>query len=426
MRYPDFIERDFSFPDFYRVRMNCPHARLADIDATVVQAVQQVIPDSGIRSGDSVAVGVGSRGIANLPLIVRAVCRTLQEVGARPFIVPAMGSHGAATAEGQLKVLEVLGVDEVTIGVPIKSSLEVAQFENVFGEVPVYFSRDALNAEHSICINRIKPHTKFKASIESGLGKMLCIGMGKHAGALAFHDWALKHGFAETLIAMAERVIGAANFRFGIGIVEDAYDETAHVEALPAGQILENEARLLTMAKGYFPQLPVKQLDVLVVRQIGKEISGSGMDPNITGRTYDLKEDDFSASLQAARVAILNLSEATKGNAIGLGNADFITEKLFQQIDYQATLMNALTSRSLRKAYIPIRMPDEQKAMQACFTTLGPLAPEAVRALIIQDTRHVFEFLASSALLDELKLVPTAELLEKVPLCFDSDGNLNC
>jgi len=424
MQYPDYLVADYPFPEFVRVRMNWPDDGLEDPAAEVAASLDAVLPASGIAAGDSVAVAVGSRGISRLTEMTRAVCRKLQDLGARPFLVPAMGSHGGATPEGQRAVLESLGVTEAYIGVPIRSSLEVTRIGTVHDEVPVWFSRDALEADHAICLNRIKPHTKFKGPLESGLAKMLCLGLGKHAGALAWHNWALKYGFSPLLQTMAAEVVAGSNVRFGIGIVENAREQIMHVEAVPAGQILEREPGLLDKARTAFPRLPVKDLDVLVVRQVGKEISGAGMDPNVTGRAADLMEDDFSTSLRATRIAVLRLSEQTAGNAIGVGLADFITEQVYQELDYDKTLTNALTSVSIRKAFIPVRLADERMAIQACFTTLGPISPEKVRAVIIRDTRQVGEFWASKTLLAELQACPAAEVLSRYPLQFDQLGRL--
>ena len=424
MRYPDYIERDYAFPDFYRIRMHYPDERLDDPAAEIVRSMEQVLPESGIAAGDTVAVAVGSRGIHNLAEMVQAVCGRLRSHGALPFVFPAMGSHGGATPEGQCKVLEQLGVTEEFIGAPVRCSMDVIQVSTLHGEVPVYFSRDALEADHSICLNRIKPHTKFKAPVESGLCKMLCIGMGKHAGALVWHNWSLKYGFFPLLRDMAAEIIRCANVRFGIGIIEDANEQTAHVEAVPVADIPAREPALLDLAKTYFPKLPIRQLDVLVVRQVGKEISGAGMDPNVTGRACDLMEDDFSESLNATRIAVLNMSEQTAGNGVGIGLADFITEEVFEQLDYEKMLMNALTSISIRKAFIPVRMPNERKAIQACFSTLGPIEAQDVRAIIIRDTLNIFEFWASAALLNELRELSGVEVLERCELEFDGEDRL--
>jgi len=424
VRYPAFIESDFDFPQFHHVRMNFSREAIGDVPAAVNRALDGVLPACGIRAGDRVAVGVGSRGIDQLAAMVRAACLRLREAGARPTIVPAMGSHGGATAEGQLAVLHRLGVTAEACGAPLLSSLDVEQVGAVFGEVPLYYSKDALAMEHSIVINRIKPHTKFRGPAESGILKMLCIGMGKHSGALAYHNWAMKYGFYPLLREMGTALAEVANFRFGLAVVENAFDRPLAITGVAAERLIEEEAQLNAMANTHIPRLPFKELDVLIVCRIGKEISGAGMDPNVTGRAFDLMESDFSEILKATRVAVLDLSAKTGGNAIGLGNADIITEKVFQMLDYEATLMNALTSLSLHKAFIPVRMPNDRKAIQACFTTIGPVPAEEVRAVIIRDTLHLSEFWASRALRQEIDAIPEAEIAATAPLVFDASGNL--
>jgi hypothetical protein len=424
MRYPDFIEKPFDFPPFFHVHMEYPRQQIQDLGAEFALRLDEAIPSAGICRGQTVAVGVGSRGIDRLPELVRMVCGRLTAMGARPVIIPAMGSHGGATAPGQKAVLASLGVTESACSAPIRSSMETVRIGTALEEVPVYYSKDALGLDHSIFINRVKPHTKFKAPIESGLLKMLCVGMGKHDSALSYHRWALKHGFYETQAAMGQVVMEKSNFRFAVGVVENAYDKLMTVEVVRANRIFEREPGLLALAKEHLPKLPVRDLDVLAIRRIGKEISGAGMDPNVTGRAYDLMESDFSETLSVTRVTVLGLSKKSDGNAIGLGNSDFITEALFQELDYEKTVMNALTSTSLHKAFIPIRMPTEEKAIQACFTTLGPKTPEAVRAIILEDSLNVANFMASSALRPELENIAHARLGDDLQLAFDIQGRL--
>ena len=426
MRYPAYIEADFDFPAFWHIRINAREPCIDDIEGATSDAVERALAASPIRAGDEVAVAVGSRGMANLTEMVITICRRLQHAGARPFIVPAMGSHGGATSEGQVALLARLGVSEEACGVPVRASMEAVRIATVFDEVPVFLGRDFLTADHAVCLNRVKPHTKFKGALESGLAKMLCVGMGKHEGALAYHRWALRFGFFSLLKEMAGAIIAASPFRFGVAVVENARDQTCLIEAVPAAAVLEREQALLEKAKAHFPRLPFKELDVLVVETIGKEISGAGMDPNVTGRAFDLMESDFSGALKATRVAVLNLSARTGGNAIGLGNADIITEKVFKAMDYEATLMNALTSLSLHKAFIPVRLPSDRKALQACFTTLGPKPADGIRAVIIRSTHHVTEFLATAPLGRELAGRPDVEVVSRDALAFDGDDNVLC
>jgi hypothetical protein len=421
MRYPPYLEEEIVYPEFFKVKINHPSKKI-DHNLKLKKELKAVYTKIKIKKNESVAVCVGSRGISNLLDIVKTVCSFLKEKGAKPFIVPSMGSHGGATDEGQIRVLENLGITQESIGVKIISSLEVIQIGKVFGEVPVYLSKDCLEADHSICINRIKSHTKFKGKIESGLGKMICVGMGKHKGALVYHNMALKYGFQELLLKMAKFALEKSNLLFGIGVVEDFYDETMEIKALAASEIFEKEKELLKISKKNFPKLPLKELDSLIIKQIGKEISGSGMDPNVTGRTYDYMEDDFSSQLDAKRIAILDLSEKTAGNAIGLGNADIITKKVFKKMDYEVTLMNALTSMSLRKAFIPISVRDDEMAIKASLLTLGPYDHTKARVAIIKNTKDLGEFIVSAPVKRELSKFNFD--FEKVGLSFDSDNNL--
>lgn len=404
--------------------MNVDQTGISDIETEVNHTLDQVLDNRVIKPGHRVAVAVGSRNIAGLKVMVKTLCRRLKDMDAVPVIIPAMGSHGGAVAEGQVKVLESLGITEETCGTSILSTLDVEIVGSILDDVPVCFSKDALGMDHSVAVNRIKPHTKFKGPVESGIYKMLCIGMGKHQGAAALHQAALRHGFYPVIKAAGDCLIRRTNIRFALGVVENCREEPSEIKAMAAADIFTEETRLLTRAKHLFPRLPFKKLDALIIQAIGKDISGSGMDPNVTGRAYDLMEDDFSVNLHATRIALLDLSEHSFGNAIGLGNADIITEKLYSKLDYEKTLVNALTSTSLRKAFIPVRLDNDLSAVQAAFFTTGITDPENVRAVIIRDTRHVTEFLASSALLDELNAIPGASMGEPEELLFDDYGDL--
>lgn len=425
MQLPEYLEKRINFPNFYKVEMNYPHYGLDNIESELLQTLDPILRKSIIKSGESVAVCIGSRGIRNLSKIVQLVCNRLHAIGAKPVIIPAMGSHGGATASGQKDILANLEVTEENCKAPILSSMKTIKLGEVLDNVPVYFSEDAYKMDHNICINRIKPHTKFKGPVESGLYKMLCIGMGKHAGAESCHQAALRHGLSPVIKAAGDMIIEKSNFRFGIAVIEDKYDESIVIEAIPGDSLFKRESELLKIAKENFPRLPIKKLDALIIQEIGKDISGSGMDPNVTGRAFDLMEDDFSKNMTATRLAILNLSEKSDGNAIGLGNADIITEQIFQKLDYQKTLTNALTSLSLRKAFIPIRLKDEEMAIAAAFTTTGIKDLNQLRAVIIKNTLNLSEFWASASLLPELQQIPDVRIIEKVQLNFDQNGDLN-
>ncbi len=424
MRYPDYIEAPFPFPAFSRVEMRYPGTALADPVKELESQLVRALDRADVRAGQQVAVGVGSRGIANISSFVAAICQCIRDKGAEPFIIPAMGSHGSATSQGQVHVLEHLGVTADSCGSPVCPDMAATRIGTALDGVPVYFSTQALKADHTVFINRIKPHTKFKGPMESGLYKMMVVGLGRHKGALVFHNMALKYGFYTLLKAMGDVIIEKSNVSIAVGVVEDSLDRTMAVSVIPAQEIFDREPGLLETAKANFPRLPYRDLDVLVIRKVGKEISGSGMDPNVTGRTFDFMEDDFSQSLSVKRVVVLNLSPKTAGNGIGIGNADIITEKVFQGLDYEATLMNALTAVSLRKAFIPVRLPTEEKAIQAACQTIGPITPQDLRIVIIEDTLHATRFWASHALADQTRKIQGARVLEDIRLRFDFRGDL--
>lgn len=424
MNYPPYIEQAMDFPFFYKVTMHYASKPIDRVEEQVRSEVERVLPQSGIGRGDRVAVAVGSRGISDLPVIVKILCDTLKHRGAIPAIVPAMGSHGGATGPGQKAILTTLGITEEFCGTPIVSSMDAEILGEILDGVPVYYSKDCLGMDHTVCVNRIKPHTKFKGPVESGIYKMLCIGMGKHQGALSLHQAALRHGFYPVIKAAGDTVIKAGNLRFALALVENQYEQLTDIRAMETSNIFDEEQELLRKAKAQFPRLPFNRLDALIIGQIGKNISGSGMDPNVTGRACDLMEDDFSHNLSVTRIGLLDLSEQSDGNAIGLGNADLITEKLFKKMDYEKTLINALTSTSLRKAFVPIRLRDDRCVIQAAMLTTGVKRPQDLKVAIIRNTRDIASFWASAALLDEIKSIENAEIGDKIKLEFDLNGDL--
>ncbi len=424
MNLTSFLEEKAPLPVLHRVIMDYPRSTIHDIKDQVNKTLDAVLPGSGIQRGHRVAIGVGSRGISNLPLIVETLCNQVKRLGAIPIIIPAMGSHGGAENTGQVNVLESLGITEDNCGAEILSSMDVVKIDEILDKVPVYYSKDSLSMDHSLIVNRIKPHTKFKGNLESGLYKMLCIGMGKHKGAVAVHQAALRHGFFSVIKKAGDSILQHANFRFALGIVENQHDEPIEIKAIHSTDLFNEETKLLKKAKAHFPKLPFKDLDALIIGKIGKDISGAGMDPNVTGRAFDLMEDDFSGNLTVTRIVLLDLSEKSQGNGIGLGNADIITKRLFNKLDYEKTLVNALTSSSLRKAFIPVRMKNDESAIKAAFFTTGKCDLQTLRVVVIKDTRHLDEFWASTSLLSELKAVPEATVLEQVPLKFNRNGDL--
>ena len=310
-----------TLPTMHRVRQTFPRTRLEDIPGGVRKTLAAA--DLPVKRGDTVAVGAGSRGIANIAVIVRATVDWLKAQGARPFVFPAMGSHGGATADGQRSVLEHYGITGATMGCEVRASMDVVQVGEALG-LPVWLDRIASEADWIGVVNRIKPHTDFKGSIESGLFKMMTIGLGKYHGATQYHRANVNHGYETVITAVGREMLAKARIGFGLGIVENGYDETACVEAFNAADLEAGERRLLKDARAWMARLPFSPIDVLVVEEIGKNVSGSGMDTNVIGRPSNPHEP-FPADPKILWIVALDLTEESHGNATGIGNADFTT-----------------------------------------------------------------------------------------------------
>jgi hypothetical protein len=405
----------------YRVRQKLYREHLSDIPAAVHAAMAGArLP---IKRGDSVAVGAGSRGIANIAVIVRAVVDYLKELGAAPFVFPAMGSHGGATPEGQLEVLEHYGITESSMGCPLRATMEVAQIGLTLG-MPVFCDRIAFEADWIGVINRIKPHTDFKGEIESGLCKMMAIGMGKHQGAKQYHRAMVSYGFEKVILAVAREIMAKARIGFGVGIVENGCDETAIVEAFSAGDIEAGERRLLKDAKCWLARLPFSPIDLLVVEEIGKDISGAAMDTNVIGRTFHLQEP-FPNDQEILRIVALDLTDFSAGNANGIGNADITTRRLVDKIDWRKTAINALTASAPNAAKLPLAFDSDREAVEHALNCIGSIEPEQARVIRIRNTLMLEEIECSEALLPEIEKSPNLEILgEAHPLGFDAAGRL--
>ena len=367
-------------------------------------------------------MAVGSRGIAELAGIAAALVAELKQRGASPFVVPAMGSHGGATAAGQLAVLAKLGVTERSVGCPIRSSMEVVELGRLDSGLPVFLDRAAHEADGIVVVNRVKPHTSFRGPSESGLVKMLALGLGKQRGADSCHALGFAH-MAEHILAMAAVVLARARVLFGVGIVENAYDRPMKVAGVPARELLARDRELLVEAKANMPRLPFDAIDVLVVERIGKEFSGTGMDSNITGR---YATPYARAAPRVAQLVALDVTDATAGNATGLGMADFTTRRLVGRLDLEAMYANALTSRATPSVRIPATMDTEREAILAAVKTCGARELSRVRLVRIRDTLHLEELWISEALLDEARVHPGITVRgEPRDLAFDAEGRLS-
>jgi hypothetical protein len=410
-------------PKMVPIRQKFSDTEIKDIPTEINRLFQREAGMKKIKKGSRVAVTVGSRGIQAIDKITLAVVRGLKDFGAEPFIVPAMGSHGGATAEGQRKVLAGYGITEETMGVPVRSSMEVEEIGRLENGVPVYLDKEALKSDGIVIVNRIKPHTAFKADYESGLIKMLAIGLGKHKGATAFHSCGMDM-FGELLPQLGRVVLGKAPVLFGLAIIENAYDHPARFEIVWGEDLIEREKTLLAEAKSLMPKIIPDNLDLLIVHELGKEISGSGMDPNITGRSSSpfFKKPD---ALKVQRIVVLNLTAATKGNACGIGMADLTTKKVVDAMDRDYTYINAITSGVLATARIPIHMPTDQEAIQLALKTCARVEHPQSRIIWIKNTLSLEKIFASETMLPEIKANPQLEVLgEPKAMEFDGKGNL--
>ena len=405
--------QEVEVPELIPVRFRLPVGKLRreDIRLSIGQSLTERDLLRRIRPGDRVAVTVGSREIPHMDEIARSVVELIKKQGAKPFIFPAMGSHGGATAEGQRELLKGFGITEETMGVPILSSMETVRISTTPGGLPVHIDKNASEADCIIPIGRVKPHADFRGKIESGLMKMLTIGCGKQYGANLCHSLGMEH-MSENITAVAKEIIRHKNIPFGISIMEDALLRLLE----------EEEPALLEEAKSMIPGLPFEKVDVLVLEEIGKDCSGAGMDPNVTGRSQSLGV--WKPFIE--RIAILNLSENSHHNGAGVGGGDVTTRRFLDKMDFEITYPNGITSHDLQGIKIPAVMPNDRTAVKmALETCIHADGPEGCRMVWMKNTLHLDSFFISPALLKEAEQNPDIEIVgEKREIEFDEDGNI--
>ncbi len=411
-------------PPMLRVRLDHPKKEpVADLAAAVDEALARSRRLDELRRGASVAVAVGSRGIAHIPKVVAAAVRHLKLRGFEPFIVPAMGSHGGATAEGQAGVLAHLGVTEATVGAPVRATMETVEYGATLHGIPCRFDRNAASAEAVLCINRVKSHTSFDRPIESGLTKLVAVGLGKQAGASNVHRLGPR-GYTEVLPALARIAIEHAPIAYGIALVENADKQLVVVEGVEPDDFAATDERLLKLAKSLIARLPFDQIDGLIVEWIGKEISGSGMDPAVVGR-IGLRAVPGPKKPFVNKLGILGVSEDSYGNAVGLGNADYTTRKVANTIDLLPMYMNAITATVPEGARMPVVLKDDRALLQAMVATCWRADPENARLCQIRSTLFLHEILVSPSLYTDLEGRPDAHRLSNPsPLQFSAEGEL--
>lgn len=412
---PLLLEEDLKrpLPKMYRVRQSFNKEHLEDIEGTVAREFAKAEIRAQVKPGMRVALAVGSRGIRNLSRIVKCVVDQLLALEAEPFIVAAMGSHGGGTLEGQLEILHTYGITQEAMGIPVVANNDVELLGSTSRGIQVYFDKLCLEqADLVIPINRVKLHTDFVDTIQSGMCKMLVIGLGHHKGCTAIHKADFSY-FGDTLREATRLILSRAKVGFGVAIMENAYDQTLLVEAVPAEKMLEREAELVMLSRKNMPILMIPDIDVLVVEQIGKDISGNGYDPNILGKSFLLKEFVLPVP-KIGRMVVLDVSPASHGSAVGIGIFDVTTRKLFDQLNMEAMYANDIALGCLDDCKIPLVAADEEEAIRVAVKVLQDNDPEKLKIVRIRDTLHMEEIQVSEDLLDVVKADPRLELLGPV------------
>jgi hypothetical protein len=408
-------------PRVCRVQQSMEGPTLHDAYAATREAVRSLCLNERTKPGQTVAVTAGSRGIANIDKITRAVVDELRELGLFPFIVPSMGSHGGATAEGQRSILAHYGITETSMRCPIRSSMDVVEIGRVTGTT-VYCDRHAWEADHIAVVARVKAHTDFEAEIESGLIKMTAIGLGKQHGAEHYHRAGHQYGYAEVFRSVANTIVETGHILGGVAVVENGYDQTAMVQAMYPGEFEPKEKALLRHAKAWMARLPFDAIDLLIVDEMGKNISGAGMDPNVTGRASIQKPP---CKPHIRQLFVRDLTRESDGNAGGIGSADLTTWRLVKKINYAAMYMNAITSGSTTGSKVPIAFDTDWEAIQTALSMIGLTPPEAARVVRIKNTLHLTAIDVSEALLAEVGANPRLrQATNPSPIVFDATGNL--
>ncbi len=413
----------FPLPKMSVIRQKFNADKIENIKKRVAEEFLNPDIQTSIKPGQVIAVGCGSRGIANISEIVLSVINELKARGARPFIFPCMGSHGSATAEGQKNVLESYGITQDAMGVEIRSSMDTLVIGSLDDGTPVYMDQYAAKADGVVVVNRIKPHTSFRGEIESGITKMLSIGIGKIVGATTYHRQGMDT-FPELLPRVRDCHLKAKNILFGVGILENAYDQTSHIEIIEASKIAIREPELQVMAKQKMPRLMFSDIDVLIIDEMGKNISGAGFDPNITGRSRSV--ENWDTGLKINKIVVLSLSKESHGNATGIGGADVTTMRLYKDLDVSATYANCITSMSLGGAAIPVVMNNDREAIALAIKTVVRVQPENCKIVRIKNTLSLETIEVSQPLVETIR--ENSEKLEIISgpksFAFSSTGDL--
>jgi hypothetical protein len=409
-------------PRVLKIRQQFDRPLIGNVEAAVLDRLHSSRVLESVQPGMSIAIAVGSRGIANQPTVVRLLVSELKTKGAEPFIFPAMGSHGGATADGQKSLLERMGITEQAMGAPIRSTLDVVGMGRAENGLTTWFDAYAAAADGIVLVNRVKPHVSFRGKYESGLMKMIAVGLGKQKGAETCHQLGMEH-IPDNIVAIGRKGLSTGKILFGVALVENAYHESCRIEVIPAHRIEEDEAALQAEAKRLEPRILFNQLDVLVIDEIGKNISGTGFDCNVVGRYHQphMKSDGPFIT----RIAVLDITDASQGNGNGLGIVDFTTERVFRKFSFEETYPNALTSTVSASVKIPMVLKNDRLAIQAAIKTCNIMDFQNVRLGRIRNTLEIDQMEVSENLLDEVHADSRMETLSKpYGLVFNSKGNL--
>jgi hypothetical protein len=413
------------FSRLVRVRQRFPDRSIKDIPAEVQRQLAGAAFGAHLKPGSKIAIGVGSRGIASIGTIVGAAVDYWKSLGMRPFIFPAMGTHGAATAEGQAAVLAKYGIHDASMGCPIVSSLEVASLGVTPEGIQTFMDRQAWESDGVMLVGRVKWHTDFIGKIESGLFKMMAIGLGKFAGAERYHTHAYRIGLEAMVRSVGRQVLKSGKILGGLAVLEDANHNAAQLTAVPATDMERREEELLALAKSWMGRIPVEALDVLIVDEMGKDVSGAGMDTKVINRNALANYNPWPNAPIVERLFVRDLSPLTYGNAVGVGMADVVTDRLVEKIDWQPTLINALTAATLAAARTPIHFPTDRQCLETLARAVGKFDSREVTIGWIRNTLELRELALSENLLPEIEANPTLEVLGPPrEIEFDAEGNL--
>ncbi len=410
-----------NYPKFTQIKQKFTSNTVRDIKEKVQSELTNLELKTKIKPDDRVAVAVGSRGISDINTITKLVIEALINLDAKPFIIPAMGSHGGATAEGQRNVLAGYGITEESMGVPTNSSMEVTQIGETKEGIPVFIDKNAATANHVVVINRIKPHTRFTGRIESGLIKMVMVGLGKDEGAKIYHRAIMIYSFDQIVASVLPLIQSQLSILFGVAIIENGFGNIADIQAVLGKDFIHVEPKLKEYSLQMMPKLPFKSIDVLIIDEMGKDISGTGMDTNVIGRRGEMLDDDVTV----ARIFVRDLSSKSHGNACGIGLADFTTRRLVDKIKFRETYVNCITALRPEGAKIPMTFECDRDAIDAAISTCGVDEAKMAKIVWVKNTLDLERVIVSEVCLKEAEEIDSIERTSTAKdLIFDSANNL--